>query len=194
MNGNATNLVRQLYDLVEEFQRGFPARRFTPDGHLVGSLGEAFASEAYGLDLAPMSQPGHDATGEVGGRRVNVQIKTTQVSSIRISSEPEHLLALKLNRDGSFEEVYNGSGAPVWALVRDKPRPKNSQYPIALSALRTLNREFRSDQRLVRSLGSARARPFGLCKGEFIVPDDFDAPLPEEVLDDFEGGADPGRS
>jgi hypothetical protein len=30
-------------------------------------------------------------------------------------------------------------------------------------------------------------RPFGLCAGEFVVPDDFDAPLPEEVLQDFEG-------
>ena len=30
-------------------------------------------------------------------------------------------------------------------------------------------------------------RPFGLCAGEFIVPDDFDAPLPEEILNTFEG-------
>ena len=30
-------------------------------------------------------------------------------------------------------------------------------------------------------------RPFGLCAGEFDVPDDFDTPLPEEVLRDFEG-------
>jgi antitoxin (DNA-binding transcriptional repressor) of toxin-antitoxin stability system len=30
-------------------------------------------------------------------------------------------------------------------------------------------------------------RPFGLCAGEFIVPDDFDAPLPEEILSAFEG-------
>jgi hypothetical protein len=30
-------------------------------------------------------------------------------------------------------------------------------------------------------------RPSGLAKGEFIVPDDFDAPLPEEILRDFEG-------
>jgi len=30
-------------------------------------------------------------------------------------------------------------------------------------------------------------RPFGLCKGEFTVPDDFDAPLPEDLLDVFEG-------
>ena len=25
-------------------------------------------------------------------------------------------------------------------------------------------------------------RPYGLCAGEFTVPDDFDAPLPEDVL------------
>jgi antitoxin (DNA-binding transcriptional repressor) of toxin-antitoxin stability system len=25
-------------------------------------------------------------------------------------------------------------------------------------------------------------RPFGLCAGEFIVPDDFDAPLPDDVF------------
>ena len=29
-------------------------------------------------------------------------------------------------------------------------------------------------------------RPFGLCQGDFVVPDDFDAPLPEDILQDFE--------
>ena len=32
-----------------------------------------------------------------------------------------------------------------------------------------------------------KQRPFGLCAGEFIVPEDFDAPLPEEILNAFEG-------
>jgi len=30
-------------------------------------------------------------------------------------------------------------------------------------------------------------RPYGLCAGEFTVPDDFDAPLPENTLREFEG-------
>ena len=30
-------------------------------------------------------------------------------------------------------------------------------------------------------------RPFGLCAGEFTVPDDFDDPLPEDMLKAFEG-------
>ncbi len=32
-----------------------------------------------------------------------------------------------------------------------------------------------------------KLRPFGLCAGEFVVPEDFDAPLPEEILNAFEG-------
>jgi len=30
-------------------------------------------------------------------------------------------------------------------------------------------------------------RPYGLAKGEFVVPDDFNDPLPEDILRDFEG-------
>ena len=34
---------------------------------------------------------------------------------------------------------------------------------------------------------STPLRPFGLCAGEFIVPDDFNAPLPENILAEFDG-------
>ncbi len=34
---------------------------------------------------------------------------------------------------------------------------------------------------------SQQRRPFGLCAGEFTVPADFDAPLPEDILAEFEG-------
>ena len=33
----------------------------------------------------------------------------------------------------------------------------------------------------------AGKRPMGLAKGDFVVPDDFDDPLPEDVLQLFEG-------
>lgn len=40
----------------------------------------------------------------------------------------------------------------------------------------------------LRSIPSGKQlRPFGLCAGEFIVPSDFDAPLPEDILSAFEG-------
>ncbi len=36
------------------------------------------------------------------------------------------------------------------------------------------------------STRTASPRPFGLAHGEFTVPADFDAPLPESVLQEFE--------
>lgn len=30
-------------------------------------------------------------------------------------------------------------------------------------------------------------RPYGLAAGDFVVPDDFDAPLPDDILAAFEG-------
>jgi hypothetical protein len=38
----------------------------------------------------------------------------------------------------------------------------------------------------LRSVSPSDLRPVGLCKGEFSVPDDFDAPLPESILRDFD--------
>ncbi|MGB3293606.1 MAG: type II toxin-antitoxin system prevent-host-death family antitoxin [Phormidesmis sp.] len=37
------------------------------------------------------------------------------------------------------------------------------------------------------SSSGKQLRPFGLCIGEFTVPDDFNAPLPEDLLNAFEG-------
>jgi antitoxin (DNA-binding transcriptional repressor) of toxin-antitoxin stability system len=34
---------------------------------------------------------------------------------------------------------------------------------------------------------AAEPRPFGLCAGQFTVPADFDRPLPDEILKEFEG-------
>ena len=32
-----------------------------------------------------------------------------------------------------------------------------------------------------------QVRPYGLCEGDFIVPEDFDALLPDNVIKEFEG-------
>lgn len=40
----------------------------------------------------------------------------------------------------------------------------------------------------IRPLNAAPGpRPIGLAAGEFVVPDDFDDPLPDDLLDAFEG-------
>lgn len=37
------------------------------------------------------------------------------------------------------------------------------------------------------SQDTSKLRPFGLCEGDFTVPDDFDVPLPEDIIKEFEG-------
>jgi len=43
--------------------------------------------------------------------------------------------------------------------------------------------------RLVPLKAEDTGRKFGTYKGKFEVPEDFDAPLPDEILDAFEGKA-----
>ena len=38
--------VAAIYRAVEELEAAYPLRKFTPDGHLVGSIGEVIAAEA----------------------------------------------------------------------------------------------------------------------------------------------------
>jgi hypothetical protein len=139
-------LLRAIYDAVDALEEMFPGRHFTPDGHLVGSLGEALASYHYGIRLSDASAQCHD--GVCGTR--NVQVKATQGDRIALSSEPEHLLVLRLQRDGNFSEEYNGPGAPVWSSVRHKPRPKNGQYQVSLAALRRIMKTIPAAERLER--------------------------------------------
>ena len=126
-------LVERLYSIVGELEELFPGRKFTPDGHLVGSLGEVIAAERYGLTLLTASAKTHDATDDEGRL---IQIKATQGKTIGISSEPDYLLVLKLEKDGSAEEIYYGPGKPVWDACGKMQ--KNGQRFIGLGRLRRL--------------------------------------------------------
>lgn len=111
-------------------------RHFTPDGHLVGSIGEVFAAERYGISLFTASCETHDDIAPDGRF---VQIKATQRRAIGISSEPDYLLMLSIDEKGRLEEVYNGPGKPVWQLIINRKRPKTGQYQVSLARLRLLN-------------------------------------------------------
>ena len=43
--------VADIYRAVAELKRCYPDRKFTPDGHLVGSIGEVIAREHFGFTL-----------------------------------------------------------------------------------------------------------------------------------------------
>ena len=64
--------------------------------------------------------------------------------------------------------------------------------PVQLSAMHRalvtiLEDETLEDEELDQVASLLSTRPFGLCAGDFVVPDDFDDPLPETILKSFEG-------
>lgn len=136
-------LVRRLYSLVAEFEALFPGRKFTPDGHLVGSIGEVIAAHRYGLALAPASSESHDGSATDGRL---VEIKATQGNTVALRAEPEHLIVLHLNKEGQATEVFNGPGALVWTSCG--AMQKNGQRPVSLSRLRKLMEQVPAGQRL----------------------------------------------
>ena len=136
-------IVRDIYRAVSELERMYPGRRFTPDGHMVGSLGEVVAAERYCLNLFEPSHPVHDAYDRLARL---VQIKTTQGNKVGINECPDYLIVLRMSREGEFEEVYNGPGDPVWEAA-GKPM-KNGQRQISLSKLRRLSLDVKPEDRI----------------------------------------------
>ena len=113
--------IQRLIRIVSELESEFPGRHFTIDGHLFGSIGEVLAAYYYGIELYDSSTQTHD--GYANGR--NVQIKITQQENIMISSKPDYLVVLYMNRNGSIYEVYNGPGDIPWENASKKDHHNN---------------------------------------------------------------------
>ena len=137
--------IKELYKITNELENSYPGRKFTIDGHLVGSIGEVIVAEHYNLDLLPNSTKTHDARTKDGKM---VQIKATQVKGIAISSEPDYLIVIRLLSDGSWEEIYNGPGRAAWDNAGKMQ--KNGQRPISLSKLRNLMGSVDINDKIVR--------------------------------------------
>jgi len=126
-------LVRSIFEACAELS-GRSSRSVTPDGHLVGSLGEIYAAEELGLTLAMASNRGYDAVDRNGAR---VEIKTTTRSSISLSADgtlAERLVVVQLDPiSGTPEIVFDGPAKSAWALAG---RPaKNGQRRLSISRL-----------------------------------------------------------
>ncbi|WP_283179035.1 hypothetical protein [Gemmobacter sp. 24YEA27] len=123
--------VADIYRAAEALSAACPGRKFTPDGHLVGSIGEVVAAEPLGLTLYPGSHPGHDAV-DADGR--DVQIKMTGGKSVSLYATCDRLVVLKVISPEEAEVVYDGPGAPAWDAAG--AMQKNGQRPISLARLR----------------------------------------------------------
>ena len=139
--------IKALYEISHDLEELFPGRHYTPDGHMIGSIGEALAANYYNLELFPASEKMHDAKAPDGRL---VQIKATQINRVALSSKPEWLLVLKIHKDGTFSEGYNGPGKLAWEHCGKLQ--KNGQRPISLAKLRELQTAIPQSDRLKQTM------------------------------------------
>lgn len=139
------DLIRALFAVTDRLEAIFPGRKFSLDGHLVGSVGEVVAAHIFDLDLNAASTQGHDAVAPDGR---SVEIKFTQGRRVAFRHCPDHALVLARPRGGRIEIVFNGPGELVWD--DSKPLPRNGQRPVSLAALRRLDRNVAAADRLAQ--------------------------------------------
>ena len=136
--------INDLLAIVSELEDAFPGRKFTLDGHLLGSIGEVMASHYYGIELYPNSNKLYD--GVVNGKEI--QIKITQGTSVDIVGVPEYLIVLFLcKKEAKVYEVYNGPGRIV---VEGTKPTKSGWYNRSLVRLSKLDKELEGDDRLAQ--------------------------------------------
>lgn len=125
--------VAKIYEAVEELTNAYPGRPFTPDGHLIGSIGEVVARETFGFELSPPSTLGHDATCQTRGA---VQVKITAGKTVSLRGPCNHLIVLRVVSPHEAEIVFDGSGMGIWESAGKTQ--SNGQRRISLAKLRSL--------------------------------------------------------
>ena len=123
------DLVKSIFESCRELSRR-TGRHISPDGHLVGSLGEVYAAEKLHPQLQTASNAGYNAL-DTHGRRV--EIKTTTRASISMSTHSntaKQLIVIHLDPDtGTPTIVYDGEAAPTWELASTPQKTGKEKSP-----------------------------------------------------------------
>jgi hypothetical protein len=103
-------------------------------GNLLGDYGELIARERYGLLEAPPGSDGYDARTK---DKRTVQVKTNYASStIGFRGKADLMLVIKVDSDGSWDQVYYGDFAKVQAAASFSKR--DNKCMITITKLRKL--------------------------------------------------------
>ena len=134
------DILKELFRITQELESKYEkyGRKFTIDGHLIGSIGEVIVAEAFDLELLKSSSPNVDAITKDNRK---VQIKATQIDRVSFSKglsheAPQQVIVIHIEKDGEWELIYNGPGVNVYENLGKAQ--SNGQAQISLAKLRKL--------------------------------------------------------
>lgn len=134
--------VKNVFDACRKLSKTSGGMRlFTPDGRMVGDIGEVAASIFYKVKLHDVGK--HVWDGVVGGK--NVQIKATGGNGTYLKEPPKEglgdgiLMVIKIDREtGAHKLIYNGEMQRVWDALKNKSLSRSGEKQISLKDLQGL--------------------------------------------------------
>lgn len=131
--------IAEIYEIANELGREFNITNCTPDGHLLGAIGQIAAKIAFGLSFGSGMEE-HNCTWSDEKRTLDIQVRCTGRGSIAIRKEPEYLIALGISETGKIRLLYNGPGEYVWERIKHQ---KQSQKYASKNQLQDAQLEVR---------------------------------------------------
>ncbi len=125
--------IRKMFAARVALNKAFPKKPFTPDGRMVGDIGEAIAEIYYRVKIDDKINKHWD--GVRGSRKV--QVKATQKNAIYLARPPHEggLFVFKIHQTGEWDLIYNGSIMKVWKSLNKKRQRSIKLEMIPLHAL-----------------------------------------------------------
>jgi hypothetical protein len=142
--------VGLIFEGIDRLRGAFPNKEFTIDGRLVGDIGEIVAALEYDIELFDALQEGHH--GKTTDGRL-VQVRATFKDSLTFPSVPHYYLGLKLRRDGTHEEVYNGPGKLVYEKYKHRSGIGKKLLSFPNNDLRELSAKVSGNDRIPKRKG-----------------------------------------
>lgn len=136
--------VKNIFDSCRNLSKlSGEMRNFTPDGRMVGDIGEVIASVFYRVNLHNVGR--HDWDGTHNSR--NVQIKATSGDDTYLKEPPKDgfadglLMVFKIDREtGEYDLIYNGDIQRVWDALNNVSTDRTGSKMISLNRLRELQK------------------------------------------------------
>lgn len=139
--------IQQLLTITRALKEKYKHHRksFTLDGKLVGDIGEVLVAEQYGLTLYGDNTPVHDGF-VTGDENKKVQIKASFNNYFYFTKDlnniPQYFIAVQLQEDGRFKEVYNGLGVLIYEkMLRHLPNERKHNYRLSVKKLQELHND-----------------------------------------------------
>jgi hypothetical protein len=139
-----------IFEGIGRLKDAFPKKEFTIDGRLVGDIGEITAQLEYDVELFDVLREGHH--GKTSDGRL-VQVRATFKDSLGFPSVPDCYFGLKLYRDGTYEEIYNGPGKLIYEKYKHRSGIGKKLLSFPNSDLRELSARVPRNDRISKRKG-----------------------------------------